>query len=65
MFTDFVKLLLSLLWCVGLLQGIEATELKVATYNLWNIMFNWNIRKHYIADMVCMVIGIDAVYKQN
>ena len=29
-----------------------ATTIKVGTYNLWNVMFNWNVRKHYIAELV-------------
>lgn len=27
--------------------------MKVSTYNLWNIMFNWDVRKYRIARMVC------------
>jgi hypothetical protein len=26
--------------------------MKVTTYNLWNIMFNWDVRKYRIARMV-------------
>ncbi|XP_062587380.1 uncharacterized protein LOC134248997 [Saccostrea cucullata] len=26
--------------------------MKVTTYNLWNIMFNWNLRKYRIARMI-------------
>lgn len=26
--------------------------MKVSTYNLWNIMFNWDVRKYRIARMV-------------
>ena len=30
----------------------EPSDLTVATYNLWNIMFHWEVRKFRIADMV-------------
>lgn len=26
--------------------------MTVATYNLWNVMFQWDVRKYRIADMV-------------
>ena len=26
--------------------------LRVATFNLWNVMFQWDVRKHKIAQMV-------------
>jgi hypothetical protein len=32
--------------------GVSAKNLVVATYNLWNVMFQWDSRQHYIADMV-------------
>ena len=32
---------------------ISQFSISVATYNLWNVMFNWNIRKYRIAQMVC------------
>ena len=45
-----------LLWVVGFLKtlnnGVSAKNLVVASYNLWNVMFQWETRKHYIADMV-------------
>ena len=31
---------------------VSAKNLVVATYNLWNVMFQWDSRKYYIADMV-------------
>ena len=27
-------------------------NLVVASYNLWNVMFQWNVRKYIIAEMV-------------
>ncbi|XP_033647637.1 uncharacterized protein LOC117307090 isoform X1 [Asterias rubens] len=30
----------------------RSPTLKVATYNLWNIMFNWDVRKYHIASMI-------------
>ncbi|XP_072050505.1 uncharacterized protein [Amphiura filiformis] len=52
--TQYLALLIS---CVGFLcEGIYAasstTSIKVGTYNLWNVMFNWNIRKYYIAELI-------------
>ena len=45
-----------LLWVFGFLKtlnsGVLAKNLVVASYNLWNVMFQWETRKHYIADMV-------------
>ncbi|XP_022103918.1 uncharacterized protein LOC110986391 isoform X2 [Acanthaster planci] len=26
--------------------------LRVATYNIWNVMFNWEVRKHHIAALI-------------
>ena len=47
---------ISLLCITGFLAvintGVSAKTLVVATYNLWNVMFQWDSRKHYIADMV-------------
>ncbi|CAB3983156.1 Hypothetical predicted protein [Paramuricea clavata] len=31
---------------------VSAKNLVVATYNLWNVMFQWDSRKYYIADMI-------------
>lgn len=30
----------------------DPSDLSVATYNIWNIMFHWEVRKIHIADMV-------------
>ena len=34
-------------------NGDIPSDLTIATYNLWNIMFHWEVRKIHIADMVC------------
>lgn len=34
------------------------SDLNIATYNLWNIMFHWEVRKMHIADMVCSIFHI-------
>ena len=28
---------------------------KISTYNLWNVMFNWDIRKYRVAEMVIIL----------
>jgi len=38
----------------------EPSDLTVATYNIWNIMFHWEVRKIHIADMI-ETHGIDVV----
>lgn len=35
---------------------ISAKNLVVASYNLWNVMFQWHVRKHFIAEKVRYVI---------
>eukprot|EP00794_Sanderia_malayensis_P006186 gene6186-6901_t len=32
--------------------GKHENELTVATYNIWNVMFHWEVRKLYIADLI-------------
>ena len=45
-----------LLWFVMLIPHVTKCEnvksITIATYNVWNIMFNWNVRKFRIAQMV-------------
>ncbi|XP_038061462.1 uncharacterized protein LOC119732137 [Patiria miniata] len=38
--------------------------LRVATYNIWNVMFNWDVRKHHIAAMI-RAADVDAVAFQE
>lgn len=51
----------------------SAKNLVVASYNLWNVMFQWDVRKHFIAEMVgfgrckklktfCIAIGLSLHY---
>ena len=30
----------------------EKSDLTVASYNIWNVMFHWEVRKLFIAEMV-------------
>ena len=30
----------------------DSDKIIISTYNLWNVMFNWEIRKQHIADLV-------------
>ena len=32
--------------------GVESQTFKLSTYNLWNVMFNWDVRKFHISQMV-------------
>ena len=34
------------------INGDEPSDFTVATYNIWNIMFHWEVRKFHIADLV-------------
>ena len=46
----FAGIILPMFWISG-----EVTSYKtvtVATYNIWNIMFQWDVRKYRIAEMV-------------
>ena len=41
------------LWFLATINNaVLAKNLVVATYNLWNVMFQWDSRKYYIAYMV-------------
>ncbi|XP_011660953.2 uncharacterized protein LOC100889507 [Strongylocentrotus purpuratus] len=42
--------LLLLLVCV--MGGAGSVSITVGTYNIWNVMFNWDVRKHHIAEMI-------------
>ena len=39
----------------------EPSDLTVATYNIWNVMFHWEVRKIYIADVVCGCLNFTSV----
>ncbi|XP_052780935.1 uncharacterized protein LOC128217670 isoform X2 [Mya arenaria] len=43
--------------------------LKIATYNIWNLMFNWEIRKHHISELIVQtdadVIALQEVRSKN
>lgn len=51
--TVSIWLLCAIQFLVLLNIRVAAKNLVVATYNLWNVMFQWDSRKYYIADMVC------------
>ncbi|XP_071510406.1 uncharacterized protein [Diadema antillarum] len=46
--------MLLLLWVVMGMEmgGARSVSVTVGTYNLWNVMFNWDVRKHHIAEMI-------------
>ena len=40
--------------------------ITVSTVNLWNLMFNWNVRKHRIVEMVCIQHSdLKTIYNHN
>ena len=45
-------LLVSLVITLQIEAARDDGVLTVATYNLWNVMFNWEVRKFRIAQMV-------------
>ena len=53
----------TLLLCFcGFLEVDSSRSLTVVTYNLWNIMFNWDIRRIRIAQMVIkQVLAINVI----
>ena len=51
--SEMTRVLLLLAWVMSVLWvGSGAVSITVGTYNLWNVMFNWDVRKHHIAEMV-------------
>ncbi|XP_033124872.1 uncharacterized protein LOC117123130 isoform X2 [Anneissia japonica] len=38
-----------LLCLCAVIETCKASVITIATYNLWNVMFNWDVRKQYIA----------------
>ena len=47
-----MKALLTLIILLCLIPNVVCHVLTIATYNLWNVMFNWDVRKYRIAQMV-------------
>jgi len=76
MFRSRFLLLLTLALCVltpvwwwKVARQRSTSSIEFATYNIWNVMFNWNVRKHRIAEMIQTrrpaVIGLQEVRESD
>lgn len=45
-------MLFTFVLCITFCETVGKNHVVVATYNLWNVMYQWEIRKLYIAEMI-------------
>ncbi|XP_071961435.1 uncharacterized protein [Antedon mediterranea] len=58
------KINIFILFCVFVIVNCKASRVTIATYNLWNVMFNWEVRKQYVANKL-LQLDVDFIAFQE
>lgn len=69
LFLTLALCVLTPVWWWKVARRRSASSIEFATYNIWNVMFNWDVRKHRIAEIIQTrrpaVIGLQEVRESD